>query len=92
MTWKDQRARSTPQPRSGDVGLTSGADGPCQPIDRAGCGAGRVPSFDKSREADVPAAWYHVGRAYLSGCGVPASPSTALRWLVRAADVDEVEA
>jgi hypothetical protein len=38
----------------------------------------------------VPAAWYHVGRAYLSGCGVPASPSTALRWLVP--DADEVEA
>lgn len=40
----------------------------------------------------VPAAWYQVGRAYLLGRGVPASLSTALRWLARAAEANDVNA
>jgi TPR repeat protein len=46
----------------------------------------------RAARAGVPAAWYHVGRAYLLGHGVPASLSAALRWLARAAEADEVEA
>ncbi len=48
--------------------------------------------FMRAAKSGVPAAWCHVGRAYLSGHGVPASLSTALRWLARAAEADEVEA
>jgi TPR repeat protein len=46
----------------------------------------------KAAKTGEPAAWYQVGRAYLVGRGVPASLSAALRWLTRAAEVDEVAA
>jgi uncharacterized protein len=46
----------------------------------------------RAARAGVPAAWFQVGRAYLLGCGVPASLSAALRWLARAAETGEVEA
>jgi uncharacterized protein len=46
----------------------------------------------KAAKRGVPAAWYQIGRAYLLGLGVPSSLSTALRWLIRAAEADEVEA
>ena len=46
----------------------------------------------KAAKAGEPAAWYQVGRAYLVGQGVPASLSAALRWLTRAAEVEEVDA
>ena len=48
--------------------------------------------FIKAARAGLPAARYHVGRAYLLGHGVPSSLSAALRWLARAAEADEVEA
>jgi TPR repeat protein len=48
--------------------------------------------FKKAAKAGLPAAWYQVGRAYLLGRGVPSSFSSALRWLTRAAEANEVEA
>jgi len=48
--------------------------------------------FAKAARAGLSPACYHVGRAYLFGLGVPSSRSAALRWLVRAAEADEVEA
>jgi TPR repeat protein len=46
----------------------------------------------KAAKAGVPAALYQVGRAYLSGLGVPSSLATALHWLTRAAEADVVDA
>src|SRR4051812_34923640 len=46
--------------------------------------------FVKAARAGLSPACYHVGRAYLLGLGVPSSLSAALRWLVRAAEGDEV--
>lgn len=46
----------------------------------------------KAAKRGLPAAWYRLGHAYLLGLGVPASLSTALRWLTRAAEANEVEA
>jgi uncharacterized protein len=48
--------------------------------------------FVKAARAGLSPAFYHVGRAYLLGLGAPSSLSAALRWLVRAAEADEVEA
>jgi TPR repeat protein len=50
------------------------------------------PWFVKAAKADLPAASYELGRAYLFGQGVPSSLTEALRWLSRAAAADEAEA
>jgi uncharacterized protein len=46
----------------------------------------------KAAKRGLPPVWCQVGRAYLLGQGVPSSLSTALRWLARAAEADEVDA
>ena len=46
----------------------------------------------KAAKAGVPAALYQVGRAYLLGQGVPSSAASALHWLNKAAEADDVDA
>ena len=67
---------------------------PAAQLERASQLTGRAAFhlWKKAAKRGVPAARYQVGRAYLLGLGVPSSLSTALRWLIRAAEADEVEA
>jgi TPR repeat protein len=51
-----------------------------------------VRHYTRAARSGLPEASFELGRAYLLGCGLPASPNAAVHWLGRAALGGEVEA
>jgi len=77
-----------------DLRIRAMLGSPTAQLERAGqlTGQAAFKLLTKAAKRGLPAAWHRLGHAYLLGLGVPASLSTALRWLTRAAEADVVEA
>jgi TPR repeat protein len=51
-----------------------------------------VRRYSKAARKGLPAACFELGRAYLQGAGLPASPAAAVHWMSKAALGGEIEA